>query len=90
MSERTTLTLDTDVAIQLRRLQKQRDVSFKELVNDTLRNGLRNGAAPAKKRKPFRTKAVDLGPPLFSSPEELKALINEMDEEYDRRKLGLS
>ena len=59
---RTTLTLDDDVAAALARVQKARDVSFKELVNEMLRLGLNQAAArPPQPRKPFRTRAVSLG-----------------------------
>ncbi len=57
---RTTLTIDEDVAAQLRRLRRTRDLSLKELINEALRRGLREMAAP-KKRKPFRTRTFDMG-----------------------------
>lgn len=59
---RTTLTLDDDVAAALKRLRKARDVSFKEVVNETLRLGLRK--TPGNTRRPrrtFRTRSVSLG-----------------------------
>jgi hypothetical protein len=37
---RTTITLDEDVASQLRRIMRERDITFKEAVNATLRSGL--------------------------------------------------
>ena len=59
---RTTLTIDDDVAAELDRLQRSRDVSLKELVNDALRRGLRDIDEPArKKRKPFRTRTYNPG-----------------------------
>ncbi len=58
---RTTLTLDDDVAAALERLRKVRDVGLKELVNDVLRRGLSDMAAPPKKRQPFCTGSVALG-----------------------------
>lgn len=36
---RTTVTLDLDVAVRLRQLAKEGDMSFKEAVNSTLRRG---------------------------------------------------
>jgi hypothetical protein len=36
---RTTVTLDEDVAAHLRRLMRERDLTFKEAVNTTLRAG---------------------------------------------------
>ncbi|HEX3809448.1 MAG TPA: CopG family transcriptional regulator [Rhizomicrobium sp.] len=83
---RTTLTLDDDVAVRLERLRKKRDASFKDIVNDAIRNGLEQIEAKPQKRKPFRTKAVDLGPLLFPS---VKEALQALDEEEDRKKLGL-
>lgn len=37
---RTTITLDEDVAARLRRITRERRISFKEAVNSTLRAGL--------------------------------------------------
>lgn len=64
---RTTLTLEDDVAELLRRLLRTRKRSLKSLVNEVLRAGLREAAAPRKGRKEVRTKAVDLGPSLIGS-----------------------
>lgn len=58
---RTTLTLDTDVAAALERLRKERDRSLRDVVNDALREGLRQLEAPPPVREPFVTRAVDLG-----------------------------
>ena len=46
---RTTLTLDDDVAAMLERLRKRKGATFKQLVNDALRTGLRQLAAPLAK-----------------------------------------
>ena len=85
---RTTLTLDDDNAVRLERLRKARDSSLKEVVNETIRRGLDEIDATPKRREPFRTKVLDLGTPLYQSPEELKNLIAEIDQDDDRRKTG--
>jgi len=59
---RTTVTLDDDVAASLKRLNQKRRMKFKELINLTLREGLKQLSAPSKKQTSFRTRAVDLGP----------------------------
>ena len=64
---RTTLTLEDDVAELLRRLLKARKRSLKSIINEALRAGLREAGFPRKARKAVRTKAVDLGPPLIGS-----------------------
>lgn len=58
---RTTLTLDSDVAVRLRKLQDGRDLSWKEAVNTALRRGLDALDRPAEDRPPYRMRPVDLG-----------------------------
>jgi hypothetical protein len=58
---RTTLTIESDVAVALNRLQKQTGNSLKRIVNDALRRGLLEMQSPPARRLAFRTKAVDLG-----------------------------
>jgi hypothetical protein len=58
---RTTLTLDDDVAAALERLRREKDVSLKEVVNDTLRKGLQEiGHGPRRGGK-FRTRVLKTG-----------------------------
>ena len=72
---RTTLTIEPDVAVVLKRLRKSRDASLKDLVNEALRRGLKDMTAPAKPRKPFRTKAVDLGRPLLPNIDNIAEVL---------------
>lgn len=58
---RTTLSLDDDVAAELERLRRDRQATYKELVNEALRLGLRQITSPARRRERFQTAAVDLG-----------------------------
>jgi hypothetical protein len=55
---RTTLTIDDDLAQQLKAEMRRRDTSLKEVVNGLLRRGL---SAPATPKKRFRVKARALG-----------------------------
>jgi hypothetical protein len=50
---RTTLTLDDDLAGKLRELAHRRKVSFKEVVNTVLRQGLVAQARRAEPGRPF-------------------------------------
>ncbi len=61
--QRTTLTLEGDVAAQLAQLRRARDKSFKDLVNEALRLGLQQlaGGRPGRPGTPLRTASVDLG-----------------------------
>ena len=58
---RTTLTLDPDVAALAERMQRVRGQSFKAIVNEALRSGLRAMAAPSGQPAAYKTPAVDLG-----------------------------
>ena len=58
---RTTLTLDPDVAALAARMQRVRGQSFKAIINEALRSGLRAMAAPSGQRVVYRTPDVDLG-----------------------------
>jgi hypothetical protein len=79
---RTTLTIDDDVAVQLKRLLRERDASLKDIVNETLRRGLCDMQAPPKQRKPFRSKTFDGGEPLVPLDNVAEALALIEGENY--------
>jgi len=69
---RTTLSLDSDVAALLKRAQKIRKASFKTVVNDAMRQGLKDLLEPpARPKKAFRTKGVSLGRCLVGSLDDV-------------------
>ena len=57
---RTTLTLDDDVAAKLKAASRRAGRPFREIVNETLRQGLVSRTAVSA-RQPFRVAARDLG-----------------------------
>jgi hypothetical protein len=67
---RTTLSLDDDVAAALERLRSERDASYKELVNEALRQGLRQ-MGRKERRSRYRTRAAHLGPSLIGSLDDV-------------------
>lgn len=73
---RTTLTLEDDVAVQIERLRRARDMSLKDIVNDALRRGLRDMTTKPRKREPFRTRSFDLGPFLINVDNVAEALAH--------------
>ena len=81
--------IDDDLRERLERLRQERGVSFDQITNEVIRAGLDRLEGTPKPREPFKTRVFSGGEPLFSSPEELKALIAQIDEEEDLRKLGL-
>ena len=72
---RTTLTIDRDVAALLERLRRNRNIRFKELVNDALRRGLKDMSSRPKSRKPFCTRAADLGAPRLAGLDNVAEAI---------------
>lgn len=58
---RTTITLDEDVAAQLRRVMRERDLTFKDAVNSTLRAGLGTDREPRSYRLPTYRMGVRAG-----------------------------
>ena len=59
---RTTLTIDDDVAFGLKKIQDgDRDRSFKEIVNDVLRKGLKANSGEKQNSKRFVVKPFNLG-----------------------------
>lgn len=72
---RTTLTLDKDVAAVIERLRKTRRQTMKDLVNEALREGLKQIAAPHRKHTPFRTESVDLGRCLVSNVDNVADVL---------------
>ena len=72
---RTTLTLDDDVAVGLRQLQKKHpDKSFKEIVNQVMRKGLE--ASGQKTRVPFRIKPFGAVPKPGMNFDSISGLIS--------------
>jgi hypothetical protein len=81
---RTTLTIDPDNAAQLARLRKGREVSLKALVNDALRQGLKQMTVPKKSRRRSFTQPVNLGQPLIGSIDCIGEILAELDAEKYR------
>lgn len=75
---RTTLTLDDDVAAQLREEAARQRLPFKQVVNKVIRLGLRAGTAPAR-RTPFRTQARALGLRPGIDPDKLGQLADDLE-----------
>jgi hypothetical protein len=72
---RTTLTLDHDVADQVKRLQRERDASLKAIINDALRRGLRDMSTPRNPKKPFRIRPITGVKPVLSNVDNIAEII---------------
>lgn len=78
---RTTLTLDDDVSVMLKKLQEEQGLSFKEAVNRALRQGLYLVMEP-KKHEPYRLKTYNLGKSLVNLDDIGEALAIAEGEGY--------
>jgi hypothetical protein len=76
---RTTLSLDDDVAALLEQLRETRNTTFKQIVNDALREGLARLSAPAKPPA-FRTRSVDLGTCYFPNLDNVWEVLDEAEQ----------
>ena len=82
---RTTLSLDSDVAALLKRAQKVRKASLKTVVNDAMRQGLKEIlGSPARPKKSFRTKAVSQGRCLVGSLDDVAEVLATTEDEAFR------
>jgi hypothetical protein len=78
---RTTLTIEDDVAVELERLRRERDLNLKDVVNDALRRGLREMHARPK-RKPFHTAGHDMGSFLVNVDNVAEAIAHAEGENF--------
>jgi hypothetical protein len=78
---RTTVTLDDDTLALLQRLMKERGVSFKQALNDAIREGTAHRPA----RPAFATTSADLGVPTVNLDRALQIAAELEDEELIRR-----
>lgn len=80
---RTTLTLEDDVAALLRSERRRRQVSFKRLVNDALREGLGNLGSKASPCT-FGTRSVSLGRSLVGDLDDVSEVLAVAEGEHFR------
>jgi len=80
---RTTLTIDDDVLERARSIAKQRNLPFKQVVNEALRNGLDEVEKPARKR-PYKTKTHDMGLKEGRSLNNIQELLAQIEGEDAR------
>lgn len=73
---RTTITLEPDVEAMLKRAMRERGLTFKDAVNQAVRDGL---SKRAEKVPPFKQRAFHLGAPLVDLTKAM-ALADELDD----------
>jgi antitoxin component of RelBE/YafQ-DinJ toxin-antitoxin module len=83
---RTTVRLDDDLLIQLKKRAREEGLTLSEVVNLALRQSL---AAPKRARRLFRQKTRDLGRPSFDAT-RANAVAAALEDEALLRKLARS
>lgn len=83
---RTTITLDDDVAAQLKAVARERDVSFKEAVNSAVRRGLSVEREPSR---PYQVPTHALGLRSDVDVDKTLRLAGELEDDEIVRKLEL-
>ena len=72
---RTTLTIDDDVAILLDQARESRNATFKAVVNDALRLGLKLLETPQEPSASYRIKPVSAGRCLVDSLDDVSEAL---------------
>ena len=85
---RTTLTLDDDLAMQLRETARRSGESFKEVVNSAIRLGLRKADKPAPRLPRFVVEPRACGFRSGVDPRKLHQLLDELEMEDFNRELA--
>lgn len=75
---RTTITLEPDVEALLKQAMRERGITFKDAVNQAVRDGL---AKPPEDIPPFKQRAFHMGVPLVDLTKAM-ALADELDDIY--------
>ena len=82
---RTTITLDPDTDALIRRRMRERGVTFKQAVNEAIRDGLAEGHGG---RQTFQTEPAAMGIPAVNLDRALQ-LASDLEDEEIIRKLRL-
>jgi len=72
---RTTLTIDDDVAAFLEDMRRTRNTSLQSVVNEVLRQGLKEMTTPSRRGKPYQSRAVSLGRCLVGNLDDISEAL---------------
>ena len=76
--------MESDVAAQLKRAMRTRGDSLKGTVNAALRAGLATLSAPPPPSRAFKVRALDLGPSLVGSLDNIEEVLSRVEGEDHR------
>jgi hypothetical protein len=72
---RTTLTIEDDVAKLLENVRRARNSSLKVVINQALRQGLRDMTKPPRQGKAYETRSVSLGRCKLANLDDISEVI---------------
>lgn len=81
---RTTVTLDPDAEALVRKLMRERGLTFKQAVNEAIRTGLGGGRA----KEPYRQETFAMGQPAVPLVKAL-AVASELEDDERIRKMDV-
>jgi hypothetical protein len=84
---RTTVTLDPDVEASIRKIMRERGLTFKEALNSAVRAGLLAG--PSSSPSPFQQKTFAMGFRPELGLDKALSLASQLEDEEIARKLSL-
>jgi hypothetical protein len=83
---RTTVTLDPDVAAKLKQIAREREISFKEALNSSVRRGIESTETKAR---PYRVRSRRLEARPGVDLDKALRLAGELEDAETMRKLQL-
>jgi hypothetical protein len=72
---RTTLTIEDDVAKLLENVRRARNSSLKMVINQALRQGLRDMIKPSRRGKAYETRSVNLGRCKLANLDDISEIL---------------
>lgn len=81
------MTLEPDVEALLRKVMRERRISFKEALNEAVRNGIKGSRMPAS--RPYRLKTFAMGFRPELALDKALSLAAVLEDEETVRKLSL-
>lgn len=76
---RTTLKLDSDVAVEIRRIRKERDAGLGEVVNDLLREAIHRRRKSKVVKKTVWTVPFDAGEPFIKNLDNVQEVLSVLE-----------
>ena len=76
---RTTLKLDSDVAVEIKRIRKERDAGLGEVVNDLLREAIHRRRKSKVIKKTVWTVPFDAGEPFIKNLDNVQEVLSVLD-----------